>query len=34
MAATDADEQHLLDDVRQMTEEEMQAFILKEMAKQ
>ena len=34
VAATNADEQHLLDDVRQMTEEEMQAFILKEMAKQ
>ena len=29
-----ANEQRLLEDVRQMTEEEMQAFILKEMAKQ
>ncbi len=34
VAAASADPARLLDDVRHMTEEEMQAFIMKEMAKQ
>ena len=34
VAVASADPDRLLDDVRQMTEEEMQAFIMKEMAKQ